>query len=171
MISHQQLITKQQFGIVYIPRLSTPQQFSILSPTIRQPFSMVCNVTATFPHDRRTFGNQFRNGRHSSASYSATSDSCRRFYRKLRMTLRECMRIHAERARWQRFAHLLINKTERFPKLAKFYRQPFCKASGLQWTAGIRHVWQVRDISLVLKYSVLTSKDMMDIYERIVSAF
>ena len=56
-----------------------------------------------------------------------------------RMPLRECMRIHAERAGWQSFAHLLINDTERFPKLATFYRQPFCKASELQWTAGICH--------------------------------
>jgi len=45
-----------------------------------------------------------------------------------RMLLRECMRIHAEWARWQSFAHLLINDTERFPKLATFYQQPFCKA-------------------------------------------
>ena len=80
-VSDQQLITKQQFGIVYIPRLSTPPHFSILSPTIRQPFSMFCNVTATFPHDRETFGSQFRNCLHSSASHSATSDRCRRLYR------------------------------------------------------------------------------------------
>ena len=45
--------------------------------------------------------------------------------------LRECMRIYAERVRLQRFALLLINDTERFPTLAKCYRQPFCKASGL----------------------------------------
>ena len=45
-----------------------------------------------------------------------------------RMPLREYMRIHAERVRWQSFAHLLINDTERLPKLANFYRQPFCKA-------------------------------------------
>ena len=48
-----------------------------------------------------------------------------------RMSLRECMRIHAERARWQSFEHLLIIDIERFRKLAKSYRQPFCKASGL----------------------------------------
>ena len=64
-------------------RLLTPQHFSILSPTIRQPFSMFCNVTATFPHDRETFGIQFRNCWHSSASHSATSDMFRRLYRNL----------------------------------------------------------------------------------------
>ena len=54
-----------------------------------------------------------------------------------RMPFRECIRIHAERTRWQSFAHLLISDTERFPKLAKNYRQLFSKASGLLWTAGI----------------------------------
>jgi len=37
-----------------------------------------------------------------------------------RMSLRECMQIHA--------AHLPISDAERFPKLAKLYRQPFCRA-------------------------------------------
>ena len=60
---------------------STPQHFSILSPTIRQPFSMFCNVTATFPHDRETFGSQLWNCRYSSASHSATLDRFRRLYR------------------------------------------------------------------------------------------
>jgi len=46
------------------------------------------------------------------------------------MLLRECMRRHAERPRWQCFAHILINDTEGFPKLAKFYRQAFCKVDG-----------------------------------------
>ena len=44
---------------------------------------MFCNITATFPHDRETFGSQFRNCRHSSASLSATLDRFRRLNRNL----------------------------------------------------------------------------------------
>ena len=94
--------------IVVLPRLSTPPHFSILSPTIRQPFSMFCNVTATF----HTIG------KHSGAN-SWTVGILPRRIRLLRMgvgayiatfsmTLREYMRIHVERARWQSFVHLLI---------------------------------------------------------------
>ena len=65
-------------------------------------------------------------GKHSGAS-SGTIGILLRRIRLLRigfcMPLREYMRIHVERTRWQSFAHLLINDTERFPKLANFYRQ------------------------------------------------
>ena len=69
--------------IVVRHRLYTPTLNSVTfqHSTVRQPFSMFCNVTATFPHDRETFGSQFRNCRHSSASHSATSDRFRRLYR------------------------------------------------------------------------------------------
>ena len=66
-------------------RLNTPTlnsatvQNSIASDSAT--FSMFCDVTATFPHDRDTFGNQIRNCRHSSASYLSTSDRFRRLYR------------------------------------------------------------------------------------------
>ena len=109
MVSHQQLITQQQFGIVYIHRLTTPKHFSILSPRIRQPFSMFCNVTATFPHDRGTFGSQFRNCRHSFASHSATSDR----FRRLNRNLSYVTPLHTRRiGMMAKFAHLLINDTE-----------------------------------------------------------
>ena len=104
--------------------LSIPQHFSILSSTIRQPLHVLqCyrNLSAR--------SGSIRLLRIGFGVYTAT----------FRMSLRECMRIHAERARWQRFAHLLINDTERFPKLATCYWQPFCKASGLYLKVGIVH--------------------------------
>ena len=114
---------------------------------------MFCNVTATFPHDRET-SLKIRNCRNSSASHSATSDRFWRLYRNLSyMPLRECMRIHAELPRWQSFAHLLINDTERFPKLAKKYRQALCNVDRRQFKS--RTVDRMESIINVLEFFVL----------------
>ncbi len=42
--------------IIDIAELSNRQHFGILSASILQLFGMFCNVTATVPHDRETFG-------------------------------------------------------------------------------------------------------------------
>ena len=102
----------------YCQRFGNPSAWSAMLP---QPFRTI--------------------GKHSGANFG-TFDilPCRiRLLRKgfgfytatFRMSLRECMWIHAEWVRWQSSAHGLISDTERFPYLAQFYRQPFSKASGL----------------------------------------
>ena len=95
--------------IVVRHRLYTP---TLNSATFQHS---IVNDTATLQHDWETFGSHFRNCRHSSASHSATSDRFRRLYHNLSYAT---PRIHAERARWQSVEHLLINDTERSPKLS-----------------------------------------------------
>ena len=124
LATHNKIVVRHR----WYTSTSYRQHFSILSAAVRQFFSMFCNVTATFPHDRETVGRQFRNSRHSSGLRSVTWDMFRRLYRNLSYAT---PRIHAERARRQSSAHNLINDPERFPKLVKFYRQPFRKPSGL----------------------------------------
>ena len=128
---------------LYNPTLNSPIfQHSISNDTAPLQHVLQCyrNLSIRSGANSGTVGNlprRIRLLRIGVGAYTAT----------FRMLLRECMRIHAKQARWHSFAHLQINDTKRFPKLA-FYRQPFCKASGLQWTACMIRQMHVVGLSI-----------------------
>ena len=88
--------------IVVWHHLYTDSQLCHISAFYRQRYGNPSACSAMLPQPFRTIG------KHSGAistSHSVTSDRCRHLYHNLSYAT---PRKHAERARWQSFAHLLI---------------------------------------------------------------